>query len=173
MQANNTLRVLGYSIVKIKRVSEWYLFYCNYHYIEQQKVHFLITLSIKSKPQFEKLPVIVNPIKCKQKIHGGLLFIPKSKSRGWVIYIDFLIILVILNNKRYILWYSIFKYDHNLIFDMFFSSLIYDIYSRKFRISDILSFLLKSFEAVEGYHKVQFPILIYNNIGKYRITNVF
>ena len=60
----------------------------------------LFALLITSKPHFEKRPVIVDPIKCKKTIHGRLLIILQSKSRGLVVYIDFVIIFMRLNNKR-------------------------------------------------------------------------
>ena len=39
MQANNIRMIIGYSTVKIDKVSDWYWFYYNYCEIEQQNVH--------------------------------------------------------------------------------------------------------------------------------------
>ena len=76
------------------------------------------TLYINWWPHFKKRPVVANPIKCKQTIHGGLLVILQWTLRGWVINIDFIITSVRFNNKGYIFWYCILSYDDNLIFDM-------------------------------------------------------
>ena len=76
------------------------------------------TLFFNWWPHFEKYPVIVNPIKCLQTIHGGLLVILQWKRRGWVIDTDSIIIFVILNNKSYIFCYCILNYDDNIIFDL-------------------------------------------------------
>ena len=43
------------------------------------------TLFFNWWPHFEKYPVIVNPIKCLQIIHKGLLVIIQWQLRGWVI----------------------------------------------------------------------------------------
>ena len=77
-------------------------------------------------PYFKKRPVIVNPIKCKQMIHRGLLVILQWKFRGWVINIGFIMIFMIFNKKSNIFWYFLFKYDDNLIFFSIF--LICQIY---------------------------------------------
>ena len=81
----------------------------------------LLTLLSASKPHSKKSPGIFNPKKWKQTIQEGILVIIQSKARGWVINIDFIIIIVILHNKRYIFCYCIFNYDDNFIFDLFFS----------------------------------------------------
>ena len=87
--------------------------------LTSKSVLFLFTLLGASKPHFEKIPVIVDPIKCKQTIHEGLLVILQSKSRGRVIDIDFVMFCVILKNKRYIFSYILLNYDENIIFDLF------------------------------------------------------
>ena len=114
----------------------------------------LLTLLSVRKPHFKKRPVIVNPIKCKQKIHGVLLVILHSKRKGWVIDIDFIIICGILNNKRYIFCYFIMNYDENLIFNLLFLYVIYHHFSQKLRIIALLSFLLQFSKSVKELHKV-------------------
>ena len=67
-----------------------------------------------SPDTFQFLVDIVNPIKCKQTIQVRLLVILQSKSRGGLIYIDFIIIFVILKNQRYSLYHCILNQDDNL-----------------------------------------------------------
>ena len=81
----------------------------------------LFNLLIASKNHFKNRPVIVYHIHC-MTLHGGLLVIVilQSKFRGWVIYIYFIIIFLLLNNQRYIVRYCILNYDDNLIFVVFY-----------------------------------------------------
>ena len=48
-------------------------------FIDDHSALSLLTLSSARKPHPKKRPLIVNPITCKQKIHGGLLVILQSK----------------------------------------------------------------------------------------------
>ena len=83
----------------------------------------LFTLLSESKPHPKNFPVIGNLITCSWIIiNGGLLVILQSISWGWVINIDFLTIIVKLNNENFILCYCILNYDDNYTFDIYVSS---------------------------------------------------
>ena len=102
------------------------------------------------------------------------MVIIQSKLRGWVIDVDFIIIFVRLNNKRYIFCYFIFKYDYNHILDLYVCYLLFIIIYFA-NVESVISYHFNHncFESVKELHKFPFPILVYTSIGTYTIPNTY
>ena len=76
----------------------------------------------------------------------SIIVILQSKSRGWVIDIDFIIIFVILNKKMNIMCYCILNYNYSIIFVMFYIKMARIIvFYHTFWINDFLVFSVTIF----------------------------
>ena len=107
---------------------------------------------------------IVNPIKCSKTMQGGLLVFLQWKLREWVIDIDYIIIVVILNKKSHKFCYCILEYDYNIIFDLNVFNMSFIMIFSQISNQPSLFISITIFEAAKEFYKVPLLIPIYTSI---------
>ena len=88
---------------------------------------------------------------------------------GWVVDIDFITILLMLNNNRFVFFHFILNCVDNFTFDLYVSYMSFIIFFSQVLNKWYVFISVTLFKAVKELHKVPFPILMNTSIEKYKI----